>query len=158
MPIIYLKSRRIRLPWFNILLVDPLEHIAGDRSIEEWVEANEDIWLDHVHPVQVLAQNRRQTHFSQLLQLVCNNNMLEHNTALDKCVRPFVKADGGMLFSYQNLGEERLKDVKSSKYNCSPVSLFEDLKLLTQKASEGGSDNCPREWSLGQPAHLRFAV
>ena len=105
-PFIYLKSWRVRLPWLNILLIDPLEHIAGDRSVEEGVEADEDVRLDHVHPVQVLAENRRQAHFSQFLQLICNN-MFQHNTVLYKhqfVYGPLVKAEGGMLFSYQNLG------------------------------------------------------
>ena len=53
----YLKSWRICFPRLNILLVDPLEDIAGDGSVEEGVEADEDVRLDHVDAVQVLTQD-----------------------------------------------------------------------------------------------------
>ena len=56
-PFIYLKSRRIRFPRLDVLLIDPLEHIAGDGSVEEGIESDEDVRLDHVDPVQVLAEN-----------------------------------------------------------------------------------------------------
>ena len=97
LPFNYLKGWRIRLPWFNVLLVDPLEHVTSDRRVEEGVQPNEDVRLDHVDAVQVLAENGRQAHFSQFLQLICNN-MVEHNTVLDKasmCVRTFCKSGWG---------------------------------------------------------------
>ena len=70
--------------------------------------------------------------------------MLKHLLLLYKhqyIYGPFVKADGGMLFSYQNLGEKRFKTCRKCK--CSPVALLEDLKLLAKEASEGGTYNCP---------------
>ena len=68
---VHLKSRGVSLPRLDVLLVDPLEHVAGDRRVEERVEADEHVGLDHVHAVQVLAEDRSQAHLSQLLQLVC---------------------------------------------------------------------------------------
>ena len=56
---------------------------------------------------------------------------------------PFVKADGGMLFSYQNLGEKVFKKRLEAKKNVPPVSLLKDLELLAQEAAKCGSHNCP---------------
>ena len=52
---------------------------------------------------------------------------------------PLVKADGGMLFSYQNLGHERYRDFNQAEVP--PVSLLENLELLAKETSKGGTNN-----------------
>ena len=52
---------------------------------------------------------------------------------------PLVKADGGMLFSYQNLRHERYRDFNQAKVP--PVSLLENLELLAKETSKGGTNN-----------------
>ena len=66
----HLECRGVCLPRLDVLLVDPLEDVAGHRRIQEGVEADEDVRLDHVDTVEVLAEDGGEADLPQLLQLV----------------------------------------------------------------------------------------
>ena len=54
--------------------MSPGKDIAGDGAVEVGVGGDEDVWLDHVDLVQVLAEDGGQRDLAQLLQLVCTGD------------------------------------------------------------------------------------
>ena len=84
----------------------PWEDITSDGTVEVWISCYEHVRLHHVHTVQVLTQDRGQGHLPQLLQLVWEQEIILRIRCWNSFFSwhlPLVNADGGMLFSYQNL-------------------------------------------------------
>ena len=139
-----LKQKIVDILDTNIRWWQPWEDITSDGTVEVGISCYEHVRLHHVHTVQVLTQDRGQGHLPQLLQLVWEQEI----TLRIQCWNNFVP----MTLTFSECWWWDVVLIPE------PVSLLQNLELLTQETTKCWTHHSSRQWSFSQTSHHQVNI